>query len=104
MGGKDLRKLVLDFVRHRKVIFPDGAMDFNAALNTTLLFLSRVNVVLVSKDADEEQAGRLGFSFAHSLNEAIAKVSKDIHEATVNILPSGGLIIPVVNQGMMFEW
>jgi nickel-dependent lactate racemase len=104
MGGKDLRKAVLEFVRDRRLIFPDGAMDFNAALNTTLLFLSRVNVVLVSKDADEEQAGRLGFSFAHSLDEAIKKVSKDVHEATVNILPSGGLIIPVVNEGMMFEW
>lgn len=104
LGGKDLRRLVLNYVRDKKVIFPDGAMDFNAALNTALLYLSRAKVILVSEDADEEQAGRLGFSFTHSLHEAITKVSRDIPEATVNILPSGGLIIPVVNEAMMFEW
>jgi hypothetical protein len=79
-------------------------MDFNCAMDLTLLYLSRVKVILVSKDADEEQAARLGFGFAHSLDQAIAKVLKDLPEATVNILPSGGLIIPVVSEAMIFEW
>ena len=86
------------------MIVPDAPMDFNCALDITLLYLSRVNVVLVSKDADEEQAARLGFGFSKSLDEAIATVSKGIPDATVNILPSGGLVIPVVNEEMIFEW
>ncbi|MEJ2725380.1 MAG: nickel-dependent lactate racemase [Deltaproteobacteria bacterium] len=102
--GKDCKQLVLDSLRHKTVIVPDAPMDFNCALDHTLLLMSRINVVLVAKDADEGQAARLGFSFADSLDEAIAKVSKDIPDATVNILPSGGLIIPVVNKEMAFEW
>ncbi len=101
---KNAKQLVLDCLRERSVIVPDAPMDFNCAMDITLLYLSRVNVILVSKDADEEQAARLGFSFAHSLDQAITKVSKDLPEATVNILPSGGLIIPVVSEAMIFEW
>jgi nickel-dependent lactate racemase len=98
------KQLVLDCLRDRSVIVPDAPMDFNCAMDLTLLYLSRVNVILVSKDADEAQAARLGFRFAHSLDQAIARVSKDLPEATVNILPSGGLIIPVVSEAMIFEW
>jgi nickel-dependent lactate racemase len=101
---KNAKELVLDCLRDKSVIVPDAPMDFNCALDLTLLYLSRVNVILVSKDADEAQAMRLGFSFAPSLDQAIAKVSRDLHQATVNILPSGGLIIPVVSEAMNFEW
>jgi len=79
-------------------------MDFNAALNTALLFLSRVRILLVSKDVDEKQATRLGFGYAGSLEEAIAQVSKDIPRAAVNILPSGGLTLPLVAEEMRFTW
>jgi nickel-dependent lactate racemase len=101
---KNAKQLVLDCLRDRSVIVPDAPMDFNCALDLTLLYLSRVKVILVSKDADEEQAARLGFGFAHSLDQAVAKVSRDLPEATVNILPSGGLIIPVMSEAMIFEW
>jgi branched-chain amino acid transport system substrate-binding protein len=30
--------------------------------------------------------------------------SKDLPEATVNLSPSGGLIVPVVSEAMIFEW
>jgi nickel-dependent lactate racemase len=104
ISGGDARRLVLDFLSKGDLIVPNAPMDFNAALNITLLYLSRVNVILVSKDADQEQAARLGFSFANSLDNAIEKVSKDIPDATLNILPSGGLLIPVLNEKMIFEW
>ena len=103
-GTKDAKQLVLDCLLDRTVIVPDAPMDFNCALDITLLYLSRVNVVLVSKDADDEQAARLGFGFSKSLDEAIATLSKGIPDATVNILPSGGLVIPVVNEEMIFAW
>ncbi len=87
-----------------KLIVPDGAIDFNSTLNAALLYLSRVKVIFVSSAIDEEQAARLGFGFAHSLDQAVTKVSKDLPEATVNILPSGGLTIPVVSEAMIFNW
>jgi len=79
-------------------------MDFNSALNTVLLFQSRVKVLLVSKDADEQQAAQLGFGYAGSLDEGIAMVSRTVPEATVNILPSGGLVLPLVAQEMKFTY
>jgi hypothetical protein len=100
----DTRQLVFDHLRDGRPIVPNAPMDFNAALNTALLFLSRVKVILTSKDADEEQAARLGFDYAGSLEQAIDQVSKDIPRATVNILPSGGLILPLVAEEMRFAY
>jgi nickel-dependent lactate racemase len=99
----DPKRLVLDYLRHDKLIIPDAPMDFSCALDITLLYLSRVKVVMVSKDIDKDQAGRLGFGHASSLEEAIQKVSKEVPRGDVNILPAGGLIIPLMKEEMRFE-
>jgi ribosomal protein L1 len=78
-------------------------MDLNAALNITLLYLSRVKVLLVSKDADEKQAARLGFDYVKTLDEAIEIVAKKNPMATVNLLPAGGLVIPLVKNNLSFD-
>jgi hypothetical protein len=96
--------LVLNYLHDGKLILPDGAIDFNSALNTTLLYLSRVKVILVSKVADQKQAARLGFGYSRSLDEAIAQVSSHIPKATVNILPAGGLVLPLMAKEMSFDW
>lgn len=96
----NLKQLVLDSCREGKPIIPAAPMDFNGALNMTLLNLSRVKVILVSRDADAKQAARLGFSYVDGLEKAISMVSRDIPNATVNILPAGGLVIPLVEQKM----
>ncbi len=100
----DTRRLVFDSLGQGKLLAPDAPMDFNSALNTTLLFQSRVKFILVSKDADERQATQLGFAYAGSLEEAIAHVSLSAPEATVNILPSGGLVLPLVAEEMKFTY
>ena len=76
----------------------NAPMDFNCALNLTLLYLSRVKIILVCQDADKEQAARMGFGYADSLSEAFSKVAKKVPGATVNILPSGGLIVPLKKE------
>jgi lactate racemase len=104
LAGDNPRQLVMDSLREGKLIAPDAPMDFNSAINTALLYLSRVKIIMVSKDADEKQAAKLGCGYAGSLEQAISKVAKDVPEATVNILPSGGLILPLVAESMKFEW
>ena len=99
----DPKRLVLDYLREGKLIIPDAPMDFNCALDITLLYLSRVQVVMVSKDIDKDQAGRLGFGYASSLEEAIQKVLKEVPRGDVNILPAGGLVIPVMKEEMRFQ-
>ena len=78
----------------------DGApMDFNGALNITLIYLNKIKVILVSRDSSAKQARRIGFEYVNRLEDAIQMVSKDIPNAMVNILPVGGLVIPVLKQG-----
>ena len=79
-------------------------MDNNSAINTTLLFLSRVKVLLVSKDSDAEQAAQLGFDYAATLREALERVAAEMPAATVNILPAGGLLLPLLADDMKFEY
>jgi hypothetical protein len=79
-------------------------MDVNSAINTTLLFLSRVNVILVSKDADARQAAQLGFDYAPTIDEAIARVAKELPVATVNVLPAGGLVLPLLAESMKYQY
>jgi len=90
------KQLVQDSCRLGIPIIEGAAMDFNGALNITLLYLSKVRVILVSQDANAEQAKRLGFGYEMRLEDAILTVSKNVPNATVNILPSGGLVIPVI--------
>jgi nickel-dependent lactate racemase len=100
----DLRGLVFDYARRGELIAPEAPMDFNMAIDATLLHLSRVKVILVSEDADAEQAARLGFGFAGSLEEAVARVAEEMRSATVNVIPAGGLVLPLVADGMRFEY
>ena len=102
-GCTDTKDLVLTCMREGRLLAPEAAMDFNSALNLTLLHLSRVNAILVSPDADETQAKRLGFLYAATLEEAFMMVEARARgkeaKTTVNILPSGGVIVPVAADG-----
>jgi len=100
----DPRGLVFDYLSRGELIAPEAPMDNNSAINTTLLFLSRVKVLLVSKDSDAKQAAQLGFDYAATLREALERVAAEMPAATVNILPAGGLLLPLLADDMKFEY
>ncbi len=100
----DPRGLVFDYLSRGELIAPEAPMDNNSAINTTLLFLSRVKVLLVSRDSDAQQAARLGFDYAPTLEEATERVAREVPRATVNILPAGGLVLPLLAESMKFEY
>jgi len=99
----DPKRMVLDALREGTPIAPKAPMDFNCALMHTLLYQSHAKVLLVSRNIDKDQAARLGFGYASSLEEAIQRVSKDVPKAEVNILPAGGLLIPVMKEELTFH-
>ena len=99
----DSKSLVLNCLREGKLIVPRAPMDFNCALDLTLLYQSRVAVTMVSADSDTDQARRLGFKFATSINEAVSEIAKNLPQATVNILPAGGLVVPVTEERLSFD-
>ena len=104
MAGGDPRRLVTDYIRDNRPLIPGITMDFDSALTMTLLMQSRSRMVLVSEDADQVQAARLGFGYASSVQEAIDRVAKDAPKATVNIMPSAGLVLPIVPESMQVQW
>lgn len=87
----DSKRLVLKYLREGKFIIESAPIDFNAALDYTLLYLNLVNVIIVSKDVSVDEAARLGFRHADFLDQAIKAVHENVPQASVNIFPAGGL-------------
>ena len=104
MAAGDPKRLVMTHIRENKPIIPGIAMDFNSALNCTMLYVSRTRMFLVSDDADEAQAARLGFEYASSVQKAINRIARDVPKATVNIMPSAAYVLPLVPESMRMTW
>jgi nickel-dependent lactate racemase len=94
--------MAIDCIKQNRLIVKGGPIDLNAASFLNLLILGRVHVILVSKDATEEQAARVGFDYASTIPQAIAMLAGKVSDATVNILPSGGMIVPIVKELITF--
>lgn len=73
-----------------------GAIDFNCAIFFSLVCASRTRITIVSKDLDKTAVNRLGFNHATTLAAAILKEQEQQPEATANIFPLGGLLLPLM--------
>jgi hypothetical protein len=73
----------------------EGAIDFNCAIFFALVCATRARIIIVSDDLDAASVNRLGFDYAPSLGAAIDQEQKERPEATVNIFPLGGLLLPI---------
>jgi nickel-dependent lactate racemase len=74
----------------------EGAIDFNCAIFFALVCASRTRITLVSEDLDQTTASRLGFHYAPTLDAAILEEQEKQPEATANIFPLGGLLLPLM--------
>ena len=95
--GDNLLGGVLDHFENNRLIMEEGAIDFNMALAMTLAIQHRFKIILVSKDITREVGEKMGFIYAEDLQEAF-DLSATIcpPNPEVNIIPSGGVILPVV--------
>jgi lactate racemase len=76
----------------------EGAIDFNCAIFFALVCASRTRITIVSEDLDAASVNRLGFEYAPSLQTAIDREQEKQPEATVNIFPLGGLLLPIMSS------
>jgi hypothetical protein len=97
------KRLALESLRGGMPIIDNAPLDFNVALAVTLLYLSRVNVIMVSKEVSKDQAGRLGFKHVDSLDEAIQLAYRSFPQAKVNIFSAGGLTVPLFKKDFCFD-
>jgi len=76
----------------------EGPMDFNMALILIFFVSRKFRVVLVADRILQEAAGRMGFDYAPDLSVAIEKERLHRKTATVNLVPAGGYVFPMVKE------
>lgn len=93
-----LREAVLEVFGSNRRIMEDGAPEFNMSMAQALLAQNDYTVILVSRDISKYTSDRLGFVYAENLEQAIAMGQDTYPEARVNVVPSGGVILPVLSE------
>jgi len=93
----NLLRAVLDHFENNRLIMEGGAIDFNMALGLTLALQHRFKIILVSKDIPRVSGEKMGFLYADNLEQAF-DLSETICSPNpeVHIIPSGGVILPVI--------
>jgi nickel-dependent lactate racemase len=71
---------------------------FSPALIYVPACAARNSITMVSRDLDGKSVTRLGFRYANSLEEAIEQEIRVRPQATVNIFPIGGLVLPLTRE------
>jgi nickel-dependent lactate racemase len=99
----DLLGGVLDHFSHNRLIMKGGAIDFNMALGMTLAIQHRFRIILVSEDIPAGKAEKMGFIYAGGLQEAFKTGAGICPRPDVHIIPSGGVIPPILNQGSALD-
>ncbi len=94
-----LLKGVLEHFNRKRLIMPEGAIDFNMALAMTLAVQDKFKTILLSEDIPRETAQRMGFHFAENLKEAFAISARFCPQPEVQVVPSGGVILPELPGG-----
>jgi nickel-dependent lactate racemase len=94
--GHDLLGGVLDHFRDNRLIMEGGAIDFNMALAMTLAVQHRFRTILVSEDISRDEGEKMGFSYARDLRDAFDLADAVCPGRDVHIIPSGGVILPIL--------
>jgi nickel-dependent lactate racemase len=92
----NLREGVLGLFGDNRRIIEEGSPELNMSLAQALLAQHNLKVILVSEDIPRENAERLGFAFAEDLIQAFSMTETFFPSPEVHIVPSGGVILPVL--------
>ena len=98
--AENLGEGVLGLFANNRRIIEEGSPELNMSLAQALLAEDKFRVILVSEDIPRNTAERLGFAYAEDLNQAFAMTGTLFSSPEVHIVPSGGVILPVLpNNG-----
>ena len=93
-----LREAVLEKFAANSCIMEDAPPELNMSMAQLMLGINDFNIILVCPDINHEQAEQLGFRSAPDIDAAITLCSQHISNPAVNIIPAGGVILPVLEQ------
>lgn len=98
LHGDHLHQAVFSRFDHNQLILEDSAPELNMSMAQALLAQDDFQVILVSEDIEADQVKRIGFDYAPTLEEAFVKATEYCAKPSVNIVPSGGVILPIVGE------
>ena len=94
----NLKEGVLGLFRNNRRIIEEGAPELNMSLAQALLAQHQFKIILVSEEIPRGTVEQLGFLFAGDLNNAFAMSGTFFPNPEVHIIPSGGVILPVLQH------
>jgi nickel-dependent lactate racemase len=86
---------ILEEYAKGELIIPGGPIDMNLSFPGLALCMRRLNVTMVSDDISPEDAGKLGFSHAPTVQDALDLLPGEARQAKVAIFPAGGISLPL---------
>ena len=92
-----LKDGVVELFESQRRIAEEGPPELNMGMAQGLTVLSDFRIILVSDEFPREAAERLGFLFAENLDKAFAMSADFVTKPEVHVVPSGGVILPVMN-------
>jgi nickel-dependent lactate racemase len=81
-----------------KCVIKNGAPELNMSLAQVIMAQEEFRVIFVSKDVPEREIERLGFMYSKDMLGALEIGSSLVNNPEVHIVPSGGVILPVIEQ------
>lgn len=93
-----LRQAVLSQFHNNCPIMPTAPPELNMSMAQLMLALNDYSVILVTTDIPQKQAERLGVTAVTHLDEAITLCNERYSRPLVNIVPAGGVILPVLPE------
>ncbi|MBN1227956.1 MAG: nickel-dependent lactate racemase [Deltaproteobacteria bacterium] len=95
-------KIAADYISQGRLIVQNAPMDTNIAAYLNLFIASRIRVILVLPNTELAKRPEYGVRYTSKIEQAIEMAAIEVPEATVNILPSGGMIVPLVKDYLEF--
>lgn len=92
----NLRSAVFAHFSANRPILPQAPPELNMSMAQTMLAQNDFRIILVSPDIPGDEISRLGFLPAATLDAAMALAGRTHAKPSVNIVPSGGVILPIV--------
>jgi nickel-dependent lactate racemase len=83
---------------NNKCVIKNGAPELNMSLAQVLMAQDEFRIIFVTEDIPEIEIERLGFIHAKDMISALEMGSSLVNNPEVHIVPSGGVILPVIEQ------
>jgi nickel-dependent lactate racemase len=89
-----LKEALFEYFDSGQRIIHNGAPELNMSMAQVILALESFHLILFSREVPRSDAEKLGFMYAGTIEEAVSMAAEIMPSPSVNVVPSGGVIIP----------